>query len=171
MINSNGTFVPEIVDNEETPTVTESQGHIVDAPYSSNLQHSSSNHDQVGAFSVTISHPVDNDLSFPASGQGQMGIAINFTHELIPRSYSLTSNYQSLPLFEATLVYDVPEEPIYDAVRIDPTQDNDSHGWSRRVKKYKAIIFVWLVLALVAIVALVAWFTTNSQMKKVEKNT
>ena len=39
---------------------------------------------------------------------------------------------QSLPMLEARLVYDLPEEPVYDAFPIDSTPENDSRGWSMR---------------------------------------
>ncbi len=46
---------------------------------------------------------------------------------------------QSLPMLEARLVYDLPEEPVYDAFPIDSTPEKDSRGWSMRARKYRFI--------------------------------
>ncbi len=74
-------------------------------------------------------------------------------------------NNQSLPLLEATLVQDVPEEPIYiyintnsqepfyDAFPLSDPQDNDAHGLLR---KNNRLIMIGLVLvAMAAIISAV----------------
>ena len=68
---------------------------------------------------------------------------------------SFDSSHQSLPLLEATLVQDVPEEPVYDAIPIDATQDNYAHGWSSRARKYRYIILGLLSITMTAIIAVV----------------
>ena len=68
---------------------------------------------------------------------------------------SFDPSHQSLPLLEATLVQDVPEEPVYDAIPMDSAQDNYAHGWSTRARKYRYIISGLVFSAAASIIAVV----------------
>jgi hypothetical protein len=144
--------IPDISNHDETHTDTEYQGNVMDRLFSPNLQPQFTAHEQVGAVSVSPSPPEDYDPSLLTSSQGHEEVAIDSTPESMAR---LPSNYQSLPLFEATLVHDEPDEPVYDAVPIDLTLENDTFGRSRKIKKYRAILCGWFLLALSAVIAVV----------------
>jgi hypothetical protein len=100
------------------------------------------------------------------SDQGHEEIPFLTTEELMsPPWPHYDRNNQSLPLLEATLVQDVPEEPIYiyintnsqepfyDAFPLSDPQDNDAHGLLR---KNNRLIMIGLVLvAMAAIISAV----------------
>jgi hypothetical protein len=80
---------------------------------------------------ITSTSHGGNDASLPASSQGHVETP-SLTQELMspPRLYVDPYN-QSLPLLEATLVQDVPDEPVYEAFPLSETQNNGEPGWLR----------------------------------------
>jgi hypothetical protein len=144
-INTSGTFVPGIGTNS-LPEVIDSS--------SANITSSSTTNEQVGVLSITPSPRNASDSSLPVSSQGCAEIAIDPTSEMMagPRP-SIDPSLQSAPLLEATPVQDLPEEPVYDAFPISPTQDIDAHGWSRRYQKYRVIILGLVSVTTAAIIA------------------
>ena len=82
-------------------------------------------------------------------------MTISPTEESMPSPRpNFDRSQQSFPLLEATLVQDVAEEPVYDAVPM-PAPEVVAHGWSRISLKLR-VIFIGLVLvAMAAIVAVV----------------
>ena len=67
-----------------------------------------------------------------------------------PRFYR---SHQSVPLIEATLVQDVPQEPVYDAFPMPAPEVNDAHGWSRISLKLRVVILGLVLVAMAAIIA------------------
>ena len=49
-------------------------------------------------------------------------------------------SHQLLPLLEATLVQDVPNEPVYEAFPMPAPEVNDAHGWLRISLKLRVVI-------------------------------
>ncbi len=115
------------------------------------------------------------------------------TDELMsPSRLHIDPNNQSLPLLEATLVPDVPDEPVYiyvnsnsrqeetvyDAFRISDTLDDDMPDWLRnnyRVlrntcrllkKNYRVIVSILVFVGTTAVVARVV--TRNNSAKEPE---
>ena len=103
----NGTdSLPEIVDNKGTPVSTE-------------LQPSLTSNDQVGVLSMTPTPQRGFNTNLP----DHVRMTIYPTPQLMSESRpSFDPSHQSLPLLEATLVQDVPEEPVYDAIPINSRQ-------------------------------------------------
>jgi hypothetical protein len=95
----NGTdSLPEIVDNKGTPVSTE-------------MQPSLANNDQVSVLSMTPTPQMGLNTSLP----DHVRMTIYPTPQLMSGSRpSFYPSHQSFPLLEATLVQDVPEEPVYD---------------------------------------------------------
>jgi len=149
----NGTdSLPEIVDNIGTPVSTE-------------LQPSLTNNDQVSVLSMTPTPQRGLNTSLP----DHVSMTIYPTPQLTSGSRpSFDPSHQSLPLLEATLVQDVPEEPVYDAIPIDATQDKYAHGWSTRARKYRYIILGLLSITMTAIIAVVVVASSGSQIKQIE---
>jgi hypothetical protein len=65
---------------------------------------------------------------------------------------------QSLPLLEATLVQDVPDEPVYDAFVL-------AQGWARIPQKYRVIMVGSILVATAAITAVVVVVLRNQILK------
>jgi hypothetical protein len=143
-INTSGTFEPGIGANSSPEVVDSSSANLL-SPFTTN--------GQVGV-SRTLSPQSDTDPSLPVSSQDCAEIAIYPTSEMMagPRP-SIDLRRQSAPLLEAKPVQDLPEEPVYNAVPISPTQDIDAHGWSRRFQKYRVIILGLVSVTTVAIIA------------------
>jgi hypothetical protein len=96
----------------------------------------------------------DYDLSLPAIVEGLVETGIYPTPKVTTRPHLSTyENSQSAPLLEATLVEDKPKEIVYDAIRIDPTQNDHAHGWSKKFQKYRFIILTLLSVTATAIIA------------------
>ena len=136
--NGSGSL-PEIVDSNETPI-------------SRMLLTSSTSNDQASHSSM-----------YPTPQRGVNLRSIDHVGMTIyPASQSMSESrpsfdpsHQSLPLLEATLVQDVPEEPVYDAIPINATQDKYAHGWSMRARKYRYIISGLVLSAAASIIAVV----------------
>ena len=144
--------LPEIVDNKGTPVSTE-------------LQPSLTSNDQVSVLSMTPTPQRGLNTSLP----DHVRMTIYPTPQLTSGSRpSFDPSHQSLPLLEATLVQDAPEEPVYDAIPMDATQDNYAHGWSTRTRKYRYIILGLLSITMTAIIAVVVVASSGSQVKQVE---
>jgi hypothetical protein len=90
---------------------------------------------------------VEDDASAIATGDNSLvaGLVDNF----------FDWSQQPLPLLEATLVQDVPQEPVYDAIPVRDTQDNNVHGWLRISLKLRAVILESVLVATAAIIAVV----------------
>jgi hypothetical protein len=87
-------------------------------------------------------------------------ISIRSTEEsMSPPLPNFDLSQQLLPLLEATLVQDVPEEPVYDAFPMPAPEviviNNDAHGWSRISFKWRVVVFVLILVAMAAIIAVV----------------
>ena len=136
----NGTdSLPKIHDNKGTPVSTE-------------LQPSLTSNDQVSVLSMTPTPQRGLNTNLP----DHVRMTIYPTPQLTSGSRpSFDPSHQSLPLLEATLVQDAPEEPVYDAIPIDATQDKYAHGWSTRARKYRYIILGLLSITMTAIIAVV----------------
>jgi hypothetical protein len=78
-------------------------------------------------------------------------------------------NKQPTPLLEAILVEDKPNEPVYDAIRIDPTQKDHAHGWSRKFQKlYRFITLGFLSITVASIIAIVVVASSGNQEQEIE---
>ncbi len=89
---------------------------------------------------------------------------------------SFDPSHQSVPLIEATLVQDVPQEPVYiyintnsgegtvyDAFPMSDTQDNDVHGLSRISFKFRVIMLGLVLVAMAAIIGVVVVIAGNKK--------
>jgi len=86
---------------------------------------SSSNQTPSTASSVQVDAPSmtptpqrgdEQSLGLAANDHGHVGMTIHSSEEsMSPPRPNFDRSHQSLPLLEATLVQDVPEEPVYDA--------------------------------------------------------
>ena len=63
----------------------------------------------------------------------------------------------TLPLLEATLVQDEPDEPVYDAFPLGDTQHGGGPDWSR--KKYRTVNLGLGLVTIAAIITLVVLVT------------
>ena len=155
MINSLMQVIDEVFGNDET-LGTENQERLLDHSSSLNEQLFATTNAQVDAFSIAPTPQGGDDSSVPVSGQGHVEIRIDHTPELLsPPRPNLYSSGQSVPLLEATLVQDIPIEPIYiyvanegpvyDAVPMSATQDSNAHYWSR-ISRKPGIIALGLIL-------------------------
>jgi hypothetical protein len=97
------------------------------------------------------------NASLAASSQGQLEIPIGTNQDLVsrPRLY-VDPNNQSLPLLEATLVEDKPDEPVYDAFPLSDTQHDVVPGWLQ--KNHMAVILGLVLVAIAAIVTVILIF-------------
>jgi hypothetical protein len=134
----------------------------------SDQQHPTASSVQVGAFSITPT-PQDGDQpSLAGNDQGHVDVPILTAEESMSRAWlNFDPNNQSLPLLEATLVQDVPDEPVYiyintksqepvyDAFPVSDTQDNGAHGWSKISLKWRVVILRSVLVAMAAIISAV----------------
>jgi hypothetical protein len=96
-------------DNNGTPMNTGNQGSLLNPSSSSNVQ--------IGAPSIPPTPQTGDEPCLAANNQGHVEISICSTEELMPPPWPNYDNSQQLPpLLEATLVQDVPQEPVYNAV-------------------------------------------------------
>ncbi len=79
---------------------------------------------------------------------------------------SFDPSHQLLPLLEATLVQDLPEEPVYDAFPMDAAEDNYANGWWMTAHKYRVIIFGWVLLTTAAVILIMVAEFSDEQIKK-----
>jgi hypothetical protein len=157
-----GPQVPE-ERNDGTPANTGNQGSRLDPFSSSNQPSTTASNAQVATPSITPTLPRGDQrsLGLAANDQGHVGMTIRPTDESMPSPRPIFDrSNQSLLLLEATLVQDVPEEPVYDAVPM-PAPEIVAHGWSRISLKLRVMIIGLVLVALVAMAAIVAVVVTN----------
>lgn len=130
----NCTNLHEVVDNDETHAATSNQGSPLNPSSSSNQQHSTTIGVRVGAFSVSPTPLRGDEQSLPPPNSGQCRVVVTISPNL--ESTSPRPNIHrdhSVPLLEARLVPDVPDEPVYDAYPMPDTQENVARrGWSKK---------------------------------------
>jgi hypothetical protein len=151
--------IDEAFNNNGTPvnTNTGNRGSRLDPSSSSNQPPSTASNVQVGTASITPTPPRGDQrsLGLAANYQGHVGMTIRPTEESMPSPRpNFDRSQQSVPLLEATLVQDVPEEPVYDAVPM-PAPEIVAHGWSRISLKLRVMIIGLVLVAMAAIVAVV----------------
>jgi hypothetical protein len=166
--------------NDGTPVTTQNRERLFDPSSTSNQTPSTATIFQVDAPSMT-STPQRGDqrsMGLDTNDHGHVGMTICTTEEsMSPPWPSFDPSHQSVPLIEATLVQDVPLEPVYiyintnlgegtvyDAFPMSDTQDNDVHGWSRISLKLRVIIIGLVLVAVAAIIAVV--LTNNGRPKE-----
>ena len=94
-------------------------------------------------------------MGFAANNHGHVGMTTRTTEEsMSPPWLNFDRSHQLLPLLEATLVQDVPNEPVYEAFPMPAPEVNDAHGWLRISLKLRVVILGVLV-AMAAIIAVV----------------
>ena len=158
-INTSGTFVPGIGANSSPEVVSPA-----------NMQSTSTTNEQVGALSITPTPRSANDPSLPVSSQGCAEIAIYPTSAMMAGPCLSIDPSQSASLLEATPVQELPEEPVYDAFPISPTQDVDAHGWSRRFQKYRVITLGLVSVTTAAIIAVGVVVYFDKRIKQTGSN-
>ena len=106
--------ISEAFDNYGTPANTRNQGSLLDRSSSLNQSPFTASSVQVGASSISPTPQRGAEPSLVANSQGLGGITIHSTEDQMPpHSPNFDPSQQSLPLLEATLVQDVPNEPVY----------------------------------------------------------
>jgi hypothetical protein len=155
----------EVFDNDGTPSNTENQESLLDPSSSSDQQHPTAFNVQVSAFAITPTPQAGDQPSLAGSDQGHVEIPILTTEEsMSPPQPHYDCNNQSLPLLEATLVQDIPEEPIYIYMNTNSQEpvynafplsdtDNDEHGLLR--KNTRLIIIGLVLVGIAAIISAV----------------
>ncbi len=100
---------------DRTPVNMGNQGIVLDPSSSSNVQ--------VDAPSIPPTPQRGDKPRLAANNQGRVEISICFTEELLPPPWTNFDNsQQSLPLLEATLVQDAPQEPVYIYLNTNPPE-------------------------------------------------
>jgi hypothetical protein len=146
----------------------DNQEGLLDPSSLSDQQHPTASNVQVGTISISPTPQGGNRPSLAGSDQGRVDVPILTTEETMsPPRPNFDPNNQSLPLLEATLVQDVPKEPIYiyintnsqepvyDAFPVSDTQNNDAHGWSKISLKWRVVILGSILVAMAAIISAV----------------
>ncbi|KAL3822140.1 hypothetical protein ACHAXA_011685 [Cyclostephanos tholiformis] len=111
-----------------------------------------------GISSIAPTRLGGDDASRAASGQGHVDILSLSAEVMMSQSRpNFDPNNQSLPLLEATLVQDEPDEPVYDAFPLGDTQHGGGPDWSR--KKYRTVNLGLGLVAIAAIITLVVLVT------------
>jgi len=144
--------------NDGAPVMTGNRERLFDPSSSSNQTPSTTSYVQVGAPSITPTpqRGVERSLGFAANDLGHVGMTPRTTEEsMSPPQPNFDRSHQSLPLLEATLVHDVPEEPVYDAFPMPAPEVNGAHGWSRISLKLRVIFIGSVLVAVAAIIAVV----------------
>jgi hypothetical protein len=174
--------IDDVFDNDGTPAManTGNRGRLVDPSSSPNQPPSTVSNVRLGAISITPT-PQRGDgrsLGFAANDQGHVGMTIRSTEESmsLPPRPSFDRSHQSVPLIEATLVQDVPQEPVYiyintnsgeetvyDAFPMSDTQNNDVHGWSRISFKFRIIMLGLVLVAMAAIIGVAVMIAGNKK--------
>jgi hypothetical protein len=143
--------------NNETPATMNNQEVLLGPSLLSDQRRNIGVED--GTFFITSTTQDGNDAIFYASSQGQMEISSPTNQELIPPTRLYGDPYnQSLPLLEATLVEDTPDEPIYDAFPLSDTQ-GDEPGWLRR--NHKAVILGSVLVAIAATITVIVMIASR----------
>jgi hypothetical protein len=144
--------------NDGTPVTTGNRERHFDPSSSSNQPPSTASSVQVDAPSITPTpqRGDERSLGLAANDHGHVGMTIRTTEEsMSPPRPNFERSHQSLPLLEATLVQDVPEEPVYEAFPMPAPEVNDAHGWSRISLKLRVVILGSVLVAMAAIIAVV----------------
>jgi len=142
--------------NDGTPVTTGNCERLFDPSSSSNQTPSTTSYVQVGAPSITPTpqRGDEQSLGFTANDHGHVGMTPRTTEEsMSPPWPNFDRSHQLLPLLEATLVQDVPEEPVYNAFPMPAPKVNDAHGWSRISLKLRVVILGLVLVAVAAIIA------------------
>jgi hypothetical protein len=142
--------------NDGAPVTTGNRERLFDPSSSSNQTPSTASYVQVGApsFTPTPQRGDERSLGFAANDHGHVGMTTRTTEEsMSPPRPSFDRSHQSVPLIEATLVQDVPQEPVYDAFPMPAPEVNDAHGWSRISLKLRVVILGLVLVAMAAIIA------------------
>ena len=152
--------IDDVFINDGTPANTGNHESLVGPSSSSNQPPSTASNVQVGDPSISLTPRRGDEPSLDANGRGHVEISIRSTEEsMSPPLPTFDLSQQSLPLLEATLVQDVPEEPVYDAFPMPAPEviviNNDAHGWSRISLKWRVVVFVLILVAMAAIIAVV----------------
>jgi hypothetical protein len=139
----------EICGNDGTPATMDNLEGLLDPSSLSDQQHPTASNVQVDAFSITPTPQGGNRPSLAGSDQGHVEVPLLTTEELMSRAWpNFDPNNQSLPLLVATLVQDVPNNPVYDAFLVSDTQDNDACGWSKISLKWRVFILGSVLVAM-----------------------
>ena len=157
--------------NDGTPVTTGNRERLFDPSSSSNQTPSTTSYVQVGAPSITPTpqRGDERSLGFAANDHGHVGMPIRTTEEsMSPPRPNFDRSHQSVPLIEATLIQDVPQEPVYiyintnsgegtvyDTFPMPAPEVNDAHGWSRISLKLRVIFIGSVLVAVAAIIAVV----------------
>ena len=152
--------IDDVFNSDGTPANTGNHESLVGPSSSSNQPPSTASNVQVGAPSISLTPRRGDEPSLDANGRGHVEISIRSTEEsMSPPLPNFDLSQQLLPLLEATLVQDVPEEPVYDAFPMPAPEviviNNDAHGWSRISLKWRVVVFVLILVAMAAIIAVV----------------
>ena len=145
----------EVIDNDETHVTTAIQGSLLNPSSLPNQQPSAATGVQVGAFSIT-----------PPMRDDQPSLIIVCDDTIRPNLESISPRpniptNHSVPLLEARLVPDVPDEPVYDAYPMPDTQENDAR---RGLTKKGLYITLGLgSLVFVAMASTIATLLSKSQ--------
>jgi hypothetical protein len=147
----------EICGDDGTPATMENRESLLGPSSPSDQQHPTASNVQVGAFSITPAPQGGGDRpSSAGSDQGHVEVPLLTAEEsMSPPRPNFDPNNQSLPLLEAVLVEDVPEEPVYDAFPLSDTQDNDTHGWSKISLKWRVVKLGSVLVAMAGIISAV----------------
>jgi hypothetical protein len=165
--------------NDGAPVTTGNRERLIDPSSSSNQTPSTTSYVQVGAPSITPTpqRGDERSLGFAANDHGHVGMTTRTTEEsMSPPRPSFDRSHQSVPLIEATLVQDVPQEPVYiyintnsgegtvyDAFPMPAPEVNDAHGWSRISLKLRVIFIGSVLVAVAAIIAVVVVIADNKK--------
>jgi hypothetical protein len=162
------------INNDETPaTMNDLEVPLDPSLFSYDHSHYTATNVQDGALSIAPTHQGDNGVGLATGRQGRMEIQSLTTEELVsPPRLHADPNNQSLPLLEATLVQDVPNEPIYIYINTNLREDGTvydaipvRHGWLRN-NKAAALVSVSLAIA-----AIITGITMNEVNKNGSMNT
>jgi len=152
--------------NDGAPVTTANRERLFDPSSSSNQTPSTASSVQVVAPSMTPTPQREGErsLGLAANDHGHVGMTTRTPEESmsLPRP-NFDRSHQSLPLLEATLVHDVPEEPVYDAFPMPAPEVNGAHGWSRISLKLRVIFIGSVLVAVAAIIAVVVVIADNKK--------
>jgi hypothetical protein len=154
------------IDNDRTSTTINDRGGHIDPSLLLDRTHYTATDERDGASTnISTQRGRGNETSLAASSRGQMETPIHTTDEGMlspsrPR-LSVDPKDRSLPLLEATLVQDVPNEPVYIYINSNSREDEPVYDavpvrrgcWSRHNKK--AVVLGSVLVAIAAIVTVV----------------
>jgi hypothetical protein len=107
--------IDDVFNNDGTPVNMRNQESLLDPSSSSNVQ--------IGAPSIPPTPQRGDAPRLATNNQGHVEISIRSTEESMPPPRpNFDRSQQSLPLLEATLVQDVPQEPVYIYLNTNPPE-------------------------------------------------